>query len=175
AGEVSGIAASGAVAGLCPITEANLGDGTFAGADFLAQGGHIGVGSDSNVQVSLSGELRQLEYSQRLATHSRNVLSRPDQSTGADLLALAAQGGAQALGTQTGIAPGRPADLVSLSDHGAGYLPVESWLDAFVFASGISVADVWVGGRKLVADGRHIAAEPIKKRFDETMRRLLWA
>ena len=174
-GEVSGIAARGAVAGLCPITEANLGDGIFAGADFLARGGRFGVGSDSNVQVSLAGELRQLEYSQRLATRSRNVLSRAGQSTGAALLALAAEGGAQALGVQTGIVAGRPADLVSFSDDGAGYLPVENWLDAFVFASGIAVSDVWVDGRKRVVGGRHIAAEPIKKRFAQTMRRLLWA
>ncbi len=175
ADEVAGIARSGAVAGLCPITEANLGDGTFAGADLLAQGGRVGVGSDSNVQVSLAGELRQLEYSQRLAAQSRNVLARADQSTGTELLTLVAQGGAQALGVEIGIAVGRPADLVSFTDHDAGYLPAENWLDAFVFASGVSVADVWVGGRKLVADGRHIAAEPIKKRFDQVMRRLLGA
>ena len=122
-----------------------------------------------------AGELRQLEYSQRLATRSRNVLSGAGQSTGAALLGLAAEGGAQALGVETGIAAGRPADLVSFSDNGAGYLPVENWLDAFVCASGVSVSVVWVRGRKRVDGGRHIAAEPIKKRFEETMRRLLWA
>ncbi|CAN7425147.1 formimidoylglutamate deiminase [Devosia sp. LjRoot16] len=175
ADEVAGIAATKAVAGLCPITEANLGDGIFAGATFVAQGGRLGVGSDSNVQISLAGELRQLEYSQRLAQQSRNVIARAGQSAAAELLNLAAKGGAQALGVQSGIAVGNPADLVSFSAAGAPYLPPADQLDAFVFASGVSVADVWVGGRKRVVDGKHVKSGAIRRRFESTMHRLLGA
>jgi formiminoglutamate deiminase len=175
AGEVAGVAARRAVAGLCPITEANLGDGIFSGAEFVGQGGRLGVGSDSNVQISLAGELRQLEYSQRLARRRRNVISSAEQSTAAELMLLAANGGAQALGSVSGIQPGHPADLVSFTAAGAPYLPLECQLDAFVFASGVSVADVWVGGKKQVVGGIHVGAEPIRRRFEATMRRLLGA
>ncbi|RYE48882.1 MAG: formimidoylglutamate deiminase [Hyphomicrobiales bacterium] len=175
ADEVAGIATAKAVAGLCPITEANLGDGIFAGAAFVAQGGRLGVGSDSNVQISLAGELRQLEYSQRLAQQSRNVIARAGQSTAAELVNLAAKGGAAALGVQSGIAVGSPADLVSFSAAGAPYLPPADQLDAFVFASGVSVADVWVGGRKQVIDGKHVKSDTVRRRFESTMHRLLGA
>jgi formiminoglutamate deiminase len=175
AGEVAGIAASGAVAGLCPITEANLGDGIFAGAEFISQGGRLGVGSDSNVQITLAGELRQLEYSQRLAQRSRNVIAASGQSTAAELLHRVAMGGALALGVRSGITVGNPADLVSFAPTGAPYLPLGDQLDAFVFATGVSVADVWVGGKKQVIGGKHVKSDAIRRRFESTMRRLLGA
>ncbi|KAI1692954.1 amidohydrolase family domain-containing protein [Ditylenchus destructor] len=74
-GEVAGIAASGAVAGLCPITEANLGDGVFPAAQFMALGGMIGIGSDSNVRIDAAEEWRLLEYGQRPTRRARNVLA----------------------------------------------------------------------------------------------------
>ncbi len=97
--ETSGMAQSGAVAGLCPVTEANLGDGTFPAPLFLERGGAFGVGSDSNVLIGVADELRQLEYSQRLAHRARNVLAQPGQSNGRALFDAAVIGGAQALGT----------------------------------------------------------------------------
>ena len=103
------------VAGLCPITEANLGDGTFPGAAYLGGGGRLGVGSDSNVRISLAEELRGLEYSQRLAGRARNVLASPGASTGQTLYLRALEGGARALQRDGGaIAPGALADLVAI-------------------------------------------------------------
>jgi formiminoglutamate deiminase len=81
-GELQRIAASGAVVGLCPVTEANLGDGIFNAPEFLAAGGHFGVGSDSNVSICAADELRMLEYSQRLAFRRRNVIAEAATSTG---------------------------------------------------------------------------------------------
>lgn len=173
--EVAGIVDQQAVAGLCPITEANLGDGIFSGASFVGQGGRLGVGSDSNVQISLAGELRQFEYSQRLALRVRNVIAEAERSTAERLLSLASNGGAQALGVEVGIAANRPADLVSFDASRASYLPLESLLDAFVFGPGVSVRDVWVGGQKQVVDGRHVKADLIRRRFEATMQRLLEA
>ena len=113
--ETRGLARSGAVAGLCPITEANLGDGIFNGARFAAAGGRWGVGSDSNVRISLSEELRVLEYSQRLEGRRRCVLAAPEGSTGRSLYDAALAGGAQALGRASGaLAPGLWADMVAL-------------------------------------------------------------
>ena len=113
--ETDGFARRGAVAGLCPITEANLGDGTFAAGRFLDADGRFGIGSDSNVLIGVADELRQLEYSQRLAHRERNVLGKTNGSTGRRLFDEALRGGAQALGAgPAGLAPGNAADLVSL-------------------------------------------------------------
>ncbi len=171
--EIAGIAATGAVAGLCPITEANLGDGIFSGGPFLAAGGRFGVGSDSNVSISLAGELRQFEYSQRLGRRIRNAVAAPGGSTGEALLRGAATGGAAALGWSSGIAAGAPADLLSLDVASVGYLPPAHWLDAWVFGDDVRVEDVWVAGTKRVAAGRHPQAEAIRQRFESTMIRLL--
>ncbi|WP_137390974.1 formimidoylglutamate deiminase [Rhodoligotrophos defluvii] len=171
--ELHAMARLGAIAGLCPITEANLGDGIFRAAEFRAAGGQYGVGSDSNVQISLAGELRQLEYSQRLARRVRNVLAAAGGSTGEALLLDAMAGGARALGVAAGIAEGMPADLASLDVSSVEYLPEHSLLDAFVFGSGVSVADVWVAGRKRVSGGRHRDRDAIRKRFEAAMVRLV--
>src|SRR5215831_3720157 len=126
ASELDGIAACGAVVGLCPITESSLGDGIFAAADLRARGGRFGIGSDSNIQLDAAAELRTLEYSQRLAQRARNVLAAgADVSTGRTLFAAALAGGWQALhadaATQPrGLTAGASLDLITLnSEHPA--------------------------------------------------------
>jgi len=115
--EIGAVAASGAVAGLCPTTEANLGDGVFPAAAFVEPGGRFGIGSDSHVPVSPMEELRLLEYGRRLANHRRAVLASGQQpSTGRNLYPLAARGSAQALGIVAGeLSPEARADLVVLA------------------------------------------------------------
>ena len=174
--ETLALARSGAVAGLCPITEANLGDGIFDGARFLAAGGVFGVGSDSNVRISLSEELRFLEYSQRLRDRGRAVLATPDKSTGRVLFEGAAQGGAQAAGRTSGrIEAGCWADLVTLDTrhlHLQG-LAGDDLLDAFVFAGDDRlVTDVWSAGRHIVQGGRHIGRDAVETRFRTVMAKL---
>jgi formimidoylglutamate deiminase len=174
--ETRRIARSGAVAGLCPVTEANLGDGVFDAPDFIAHGGRYGVGSDSNVLVSVAAELRQLEYAQRLRDRARNVLAAPGASTGRTLYDAASRGGAQALAREGGrLAAGALADIVTLrADHPAlAGRRDDQILDAWIFSGGERLVDcVWSGGRKVVADGVHRAREPIASRFVATMRRL---
>jgi formiminoglutamate deiminase len=173
--ETDSFAASGAVAGLCPITEANLGDGVFDARRFLNAGGRFGIGSDSNVLIGVTDELRQLEYSQRLARRERNVLGKANGSTGRRLFDEALRGGSQALGAgPTGIAAGNAADLVAL-DAGHPTLAGKSGdaiLDAWIFANGGSVDCVWVRGRKVVAGGRHHARAEIAKTFRAVMTEL---
>jgi formiminoglutamate deiminase len=164
-----------AVAGLCPITEANLGDGTFEAPVFLAEGGRYGIGSDSNVLISLPGELRQLEYSQRLARRARNVIAEPNGSTGRYLFNQALVGGAAALGTQKGLGVGKPADLVSLDTTALPYLSGDQLLDHWIFAGGVEVDSVWVRGRKQVTGGRHVRRAEIERRFVKTMQALMSA
>ena len=174
--ERSALARSGAVAGLCPITEANLGDGLFPAPEYLAEGGRIGVGSDSNVRIDLAEELRLLEYGQRLAARARNVLAdETTPSTGARLFRAALDGGAQALAAPAGIAVGNPADLVSLDPTEPALLARtgEALLDGWVFAARRPIDCVWRRGVKRVESGRHVAAEAIAARYAATLRRLL--
>ncbi|RYH12262.1 formimidoylglutamate deiminase [Tropicimonas sp. IMCC6043] len=174
--ETRAVAESGAVAGLCPITEANLGDGPFNGPAYLEAGGVFGVGSDSNVQISLTGELRMLEYSQRLRDMARNVLVRDGKSVGETLYTGAARGGAQALGRDAGeIRVGALADLVAIDGTAATLcgLTDRSLIDGFVFAaSDTVVTDLWSAGRHRVRGGRHVAREAIEARFRHAMTKL---
>lgn len=175
--ETRDCARSGAVAGLCPITESNLGDGIFNGAEFLAAEGRFGVGSDSNVRISLAEELRVLEYSQRLREGARNVMSSGQGSTGGFLYRRALEGGAQALGRESGaIRSGSYADLVALDgDHIAFEgLNDDQLLDAWIFAAGDGVvSDVWSAGRHCVTAGRHVERDRIVERYRSQTRALL--
>ncbi|MER9134892.1 formimidoylglutamate deiminase [Mesorhizobium sp. M0830] len=170
--ETIGMAKSGAVAGLCPITEANLGDGTFAAPLFREHGGRFGIGSDSNVLIGLPDELRQLEYSQRLAHRARNMLAVAGGSTGRALFDAALDGGSVALGAgASAIAVGASADLVSL-DAGSPSLAGKTGdaiLDAWIFANGSKVDCVWVHGQRQVSGGRHARREAIAERFRGVM------
>jgi formimidoylglutamate deiminase len=173
--ETTALARTGAVAGLCPITEANLGDGIFDGPGWLAAGGAFGVGTDSNVRISLAEELRLLEYSQRLGHRARAVMA-DDRSTGRLLWDHAARGGAQAAGRGRGvIAVGEWADLLALdtNDLRLEGLTGDRLLDALIFAGrdGL-VSDLWSAGRHIVRGGHHIAREAVAHRFRATMRRL---
>jgi formimidoylglutamate deiminase len=171
--ETLGMAKSGAVAGLCPITEANLGDGTFPASAFLNAGGSLGIGSDSNVLIGVGEELRQLEYSQRLQHRARNVIAPANGSTGRTLFDAALKGGAQALGSKTGLVAGLSADFVSLDMGDAPYLENDNVFDAWIFAGVIKPDCVWVNGRKQVEVGRHVAREAISRRFRQTMASLV--
>ena len=175
--ECARLAASGAVAGLCPITEADLGDGVFPGEAFLAAGGHFGVGTDSNVCITLSGELKQLEYSQRLAMLRRNVMSREGRSSGRAIFEASLEGGGRALGRQSGvIESGHFADLLTLDTtnlelHG---LDEDQLLDGWIFSAKESlVREVWSAGRQTVEQGCHIAREDIAARYRDTMDELV--
>jgi formimidoylglutamate deiminase len=176
--ETARLARSGAIAGLCPLTEANLGDGIFPAEAFLANDGRFGIGSDSNIAIDAAGELRQLEYAQRLQQRARNVLAgETGRSTGRRLYDGALAGGAQALDRRIGaLAPGRRADIVVLdADHPdlAGRRD-DSWLDAYVFVGGGSmVKTVLVGGAILVSEGRHHARATIEERYRRTVTRLV--
>jgi formimidoylglutamate deiminase len=170
--ETRRMAASKAIAGLCPITEANLGDGTFNAVVFAEAGGKFGIGSDSNVLIGLPDELRQLEYSQRLAHRSRNVLAAPGQSTGRALFDSAIDGGGIAMAIKTGIAAGNPADFVSLRVPD-GDLAGDAVLDSWLFANGTKPDNVWVAGRKQVDGGRHRRRDEISAKFRSVMRELL--
>ena len=177
ADETTRLARSGGVAGLCLITEANLGDGLFPVEAYLGDGGHIGVGSDSNVRIALAEELRLLEYGQRLGHQARNVVFASGQSTGRALYEASLKGGARALGRDSGaLEVGAYADMVTL-DMGALALDGrrgDRILDGWIFAGDDSlVSDVWAAGRHKVKDGRHVAREAVEKRYRGVLRDLL--
>jgi formimidoylglutamate deiminase len=164
--EVTRAARSGAIAGLCPTTEANLGDGLFALPGYLRQGGRIGIGSDANVALDPFEELRLLDYGQRLIHRKRNP-SLPDRDAGigAVLWRRALDGGAAALGSPTGrLAPGTRADLIAIDTDRAGLAgrTGERLLDSLVFAPARdAVRDVMVGGAWVIKDRRHGAEDAL--------------
>ena len=175
--ETYGLAATGAVAGLCPITESSLGDGIFNGIDFRDAGGLFGVGSDSNIHIALWEELATLDYSQRLRDLGRAAMATADQSTGRFLFEAAASAGAQAAGRSSGqIAEGKIADLMAISTDNEFLCNRmgDTVLDSLVFTGRGRgcVTDVWSAGRHMVKYGRHIHRDRIVERFIEVTNQL---
>lgn len=174
--ETLALAATGAVAGLCPITESSLGDGIFDGVAWTRAAGRFGIGSDSNIRIGLTEELRVLEHSQRLRDRGRAMLATEAQSTGRVLFEGAARGGAQAAGRESGaIAEGLLADLVALDTGGVDLdgRQGDALLDAWIFADDDrAVAEVWSAGRHLVSGGRHRDRDAIEAAYRAVLRRL---
>jgi formimidoylglutamate deiminase len=175
--ELRGIASSGAVVGLCPSTEANLGDGIFPLPEFLADGGSWGIGSDSQITISSAEEFRMLEYAQRLSRRRRNLSTSLEGASkghcGPALFDAALGGGHQALQQNAGsLVPGKSADLLildgehpRLQGHG-----VETLLDAYIFSAGeAALRDVMVAGQFLIRDGQHPRQDEIEGNFAGVM------
>ncbi|WP_374331947.1 formimidoylglutamate deiminase [Aestuariivirga sp.] len=177
AAETAALARSGAIAGLCPTTEANLGDGIFPATGFMGERGAIAIGSDSHITVSPAEDLRMLEYSQRLRDLTRNALAGgPGRSTGRSLYDAALTGGARSMRQPVGaIAPGLRADITILdAAHPllAGRAG-DAALDTWIFSGGNAlVKDVIVGGAHVVKDRHHIHEETIARDFRAALRRL---
>lgn len=175
--ETQAVANSGAVVGICPTTEANLGDGFFNAVEYLKANGQFGIGSDSHISISPTEELRWLEYGQRLLYQSRNVLTNSyEKHTGRTLFEKAAAGGAQACGHESGtIAIGKRADFIVLdTDH-----PLlcerngDEILDSWIFSGNSNtVRDVYVGGKQVIKDGHHAHQSEITQRFKLTLKTL---
>jgi formimidoylglutamate deiminase len=175
-GELAGIAASGAVVGLCPSTEANLGDGRFPLDRFLAAGGRFGIGSDSNASIDPCEELRTLEYTLRLERRQRTLLASPATPHVGDFLhEQALAGGARACGGVRGLQVGAPADFIVIDTARAELAGVhaESLVDAWVFAPRPRLLrEAWVGGTQVVRDGRHVAREALSRRYRSAIAQL---
>ncbi len=174
--ETRGLAQSGAVAGLCPITESSLGDGIFKAVIWREENGRWGVGSDSNILISLTEELRTLEYSQRLITHGRAVLADSERSTGRVLFEGACKGGAQAAARESGaLVEGAWADLLALNGDALDFVgrSEDTLLDTWIFAGKTpAITDVWAAGRHMVREGQHIKRQGITETYRKTLMRL---
>lgn len=179
AAETQGLARSGAVVGICPTTEANLGDGIFNGVEYAAAQGRWGIGSDSHVSVSVSEELRLYEYSQRLQHRQRNILvGNGGRSVGDYLYREALRGGALASGRQVaGLQVGQRADLIVLDQQHADLCGKhgQQLLDSFVFShhGQTPIREVMVGGRWVIKNRQHNAQEKSALTYAGTMKKLL--
>jgi formiminoglutamate deiminase len=175
--ETDALAKSGAVAGLCPVTEANLGDGIFPAIRYLAAGGRIATGTDSNILVDPAAELRALEYSQRLSHRARGLLATEDMtSVGGRLFRAAGEGGARALGAAFGISEGNAADIVSLDGRHPALVERngDGLLDGWIFGANRPAVDrVWRAGKQVVDGGVHIARDAVATRYRRTLATLL--
>jgi formimidoylglutamate deiminase len=167
--EIASIARSGAVVGLCPSTEANLGDGLFPLQPYIERDGYIAIGSDSHVSINPFEELRWLEYGQRLTSQSRNVAAVPRPQTGRSLFEMAACGGARACGQGSGqLGVGANADLIVLDDDSPMLVghTTRSFLDALVFSGfTLPIDRVMVNGQWRVIDGRHEGEEEARDAY----------
>jgi formimidoylglutamate deiminase len=176
-GETQSLASTGAVVGLCPSTEADLGDGVFPTGAFLAAGGRLGIGGDSHVGVDPFLELRLVEAVQRLKLQKRNVFARQGESSGHTLYQTALAGGARALAQPVGaIATGCRADLVVLNGDDPALVEqaAQNVLDAAIFGPGRQIVrDVMVAGRWVIGEGHHADEEAILVRYRQTLRHLL--
>jgi formimidoylglutamate deiminase len=177
AGEIAGIAASGATVGLCPTTEANLGDGIFPFLEYQNRKGNWAIGTDSHVGRGPASELRLFEYGQRLKTRTRNVAAGAQQkSTGRSLLDAAWSGGATASGRRIGrLVKGARADIVILDQNHPALLGLseDDALDAWIFSGDETpVTDVFTGGNHVVRQGRHVAADNIYDTYADVARNL---
>ena len=179
--EAKAAAISGSIAGLCPTTEANLGDGLFDMPGWRAAAGAIGIGSDSHISVSIVEELRWLEYGQRLRDRRRNIAADAAGSSGTNLLNATVSGGARALGRarvsgEIGLAAGALADIVVLDLDAptfAGHKQ-ETFIDAWLFSGNSPlVTDVFAGGVHVIRDGAHPDEEAIAIRYHATLSKLL--
>ncbi len=175
--ETKALAHSGATVGLCPTTEANLGDGLFPLRDFLDLGGHIAIGSDGNTCTSPLEEMRLLEYGQRLISHRRNISSDKHQRhTGMSLFSRCRQGGARSIGQPTGmLQEGCRADLLVLDDSAADLraLPPQFIIDTLIFAPNqLLIKDVMANGKWYVKDFQSINQVPINTRYTDTISKL---
>lgn len=178
AGETGALARAGAVAGLCPITEANLGDGIFPAVEYLQKGGKFALGSDSCVRIDLCEEVRLLDYSQRLRDQTRTPLAPPKASSGAALYAKALNGGAQALAQKTGaLEIGKNADIITLdANHPAlASRTGDDLIDGWIYAANRPAIDtVYAKGKKLVCDGRHVNRDIITSEYNMILEKSLY-
>lgn len=177
--ELKRMTEAGVVAGLCPTTEADLGDGIFPAVEFLQAGGQFAIGSDSNLRSDAAEELRLLEWSQRYRDFGRNLLLPASDSRGVGerLWAHAARAGAAALDQPAGrLEVGLRADWVVLDTSSpllAGLTP-DQWMDGLVFSGSRDMIDeVWAGGRRLVSRGRHLGRDGLRAGWDAARRALI--
>lgn len=176
--EISLLTKSGATVGLCPITEANLGDGLFPITAFNEQGGHWGIGSDSNVRISLAEECRTLEYGQRLMLQKRTLIADRDTSNGQKIFDSSLEGGARSLipGEKSSLVEGAPANFIILDSDCASLTgrPLSSVFDSWIFSGDNSVIkNVFVRGKQVVTNGHHRDEKKIAQRFKTVMKRLV--
>ena len=176
--ETRSMAKSGAIAGLCPMTEANLGDGIFPAEEFLAAGGKFGVGTDSNIRTNVAEELQMLEYSQRLSKRRRNILAEKDNpNVGDSLYQQACSGGVTALTQPAGVIDiNKRADFIVLDPQLDG-IPRPAnrrYMDYWLFgAVDRTPRDVYVAGQQVIANGHHEQEETIDRDYRRVMQRLL--
>jgi formimidoylglutamate deiminase len=141
--DLADFAAAGGIVCLCPNTEGNLGDGICDLASMRAEGARIAIGTDLNSRISPAEDLRWLEYVQRVANQMRGAAaSKETGRTGASLIEIGTDFGAQSLGLNSGvIAAGKDADFaaIDLEHRSLEGVQKSALPEAIVFGTGPEV------------------------------------
>jgi formimidoylglutamate deiminase len=179
--EVSALAQTKAKICACPTTERNLGDCVVPADAFFGAGVTVALGSDSQIQIDLLEDARELEYHLRLQKMQRAILTPANgtrQALAARLFRCATLSGAESVGANAGeLEPNRFADFftVSLDDTSLAGASPEDLLTAIVFSlNRTAVREVVVAGKMIVKEGRHQDQDKIVEKFKALQKRL-WA
>ena len=164
----------------CPTTERNLGDGIVPIDNFFAQSVSVSLGTDSNAQIDLMEDARELEYHLRLQKMERAVLASVDDegpsAIATRLFQCATVKGAASINAPGGsLEVGLAADFftVDLNDPSIAGASSDDLLSAIVFSlSRTAIKDVVVGGKRIVEDGRHADQQDIVERFQKLQKKL---
>ena len=171
---IGAIARAGALVCACPTTERNLGDGVVPVDAYFNAGVLVALGTDSQIQIDLLEDARELEYHLRLQQTARNVLAPQDETSSSALAQrlfnCATINGAKSIGFNGGgkLEPGAPADFftVDLDDPSIAGASQDDLLATIVFSlSRTAVRDVVVAGKQIVENGRHRDQQAIIESF----------
>jgi formimidoylglutamate deiminase len=185
--EFGAVAAARSIICSCPTTERNLGDGTFPAEVAARLGIRVALGTDSEAQIDILEDARQLEYHLRLRDQQRGILDGPttpglpDLPTGeaidARLFQSATSNGYAALGLKGGnLSVGEPADFFTVDRNDLSILGADpaSMMAQAVFAlSKSAVRDVAVQGKLILTNGEHPQSREIFSRYKQVQRRYL--
>jgi formimidoylglutamate deiminase len=167
---IPSFAKTGAMVCACPTTERNLGDGVVPADEYREHDVPICLGTDSQTQIDLLEDARELEYHLRLQKFERAVLNA------GFLFDCATVNGARSLGAPGGsLETGKPADFftVDLDDVSIAGAAPDDLLSSIVFSlSRAAVREVIVGGKPIVSEGQHLVQEDVVERFNDLQKRL---
>ncbi len=154
--EISDIARARTAIVHCPSSNLKLASGIAKVAEYRRKKITVALGADGAPCNNMMDPFMEM----RLAALLQKPLFGGKALPARDAFEMATLAGAKALGAEDRIGslePGKRADVVIVSRKHPAHCPVENPYSALVYSStGRDVSHVWINGRPIVADGRHL-------------------